>query len=375
MIMNIVVLINIILLVSKLASAKHTQTSTSNLNPNVKCKYNINYSASVDNILVIIAQNQGFFDAEKICVEYKQTNNSLVQQIRSLSNGEYNLINIAAEDVFLGSAITGNRSLSIVANIDRQSGFVIVGNTNNGINTLSDLANKPLAVTNIELGVFIFALLEIFNKSGVPINISKFQLFNTTEMIENAISNGSWFNPLKNQTELVYGTIFSGTQFYRTNIGPSVKIVAFAKDYFKSYQTQVIVGTFSWLSVNYNRNATEAFLIGIENARKFVSKRQNKKKIFNDLLKIGPIKISSRKINNFYFEITNRKTGLDPSCDIDIPALHGTITVVQNQLGSNSIFPPANLTDSRMGGFYDLEMCHKAIKEIHNRKKNKKLSC
>lgn len=319
-------------------------------------KHTIRYGLFNNDSLVLIAYAKGYWAEEKVCVKYNAVTSS-TQQFNSLYAGDYDLINTAADNIAT-RYVNLLQPLSIVATVDRLSGFVIVGNSANGINTLSDLANKPLAVDSPVSG-YVLLLQEVLGIAGVPVNKSLYQQIGGGPR-EVAVSNGWWINPATMMNETVYGCVFSGVQFYKSTLSPNVKILAHVSDYLPNYQSQIIAGTHTW--IDNNKKALRAFLRGLEKAREFLFEPKNAKEV-KKLWQTSPLPytINPAKMNDFYNGMVDPDFGYNEDCDIDADATKGMIQVREHQIPFNGTYSISKLLKSRKGGFYNVKECRNAL--------------
>jgi ABC-type nitrate/sulfonate/bicarbonate transport system substrate-binding protein len=190
------------------------------------CRRSINYGSFIKDALFQVATAQGYFDDEQLCVNYFAVAGSAAQ-FTSFAQGAYDIIWTAFDNVVARTVLKG-LPYSVIAAHDAGAQYVMLGNTNNGIYSLSDLQDKPIAVDAPDSGL-VFAMRKLLANAGVT--GYTFQLVGGFARV--AALNSGWWNrtdPVTGEflSERVYATINSwpGSVF----LPPHVKVLGRVQD-------------------------------------------------------------------------------------------------------------------------------------------------
>ncbi len=137
------------------------------------------------NLLIYIAENQSYFIGNGLDVSIKNYSSGAAS-VTGMLNGEVNIA--TATEFVVANNVLSNRSLQVFASIDKFLQIYVVGNKNNGIETISDLAGKKIGLplqTAVQFYLGRFLELNGIGLDDVSlVNISPSQT-------ENALSNGT----------------------------------------------------------------------------------------------------------------------------------------------------------------------------------------
>jgi len=173
------------------------------------CSYTINYGSFVKDALFQVATAQGYFAAESVCVNYFPVFGS-VAQFQSFAQGAYDIIWTAFDNVVARTVLQG-LPYSVIAAHDAGAQYVLLGNSNNGINSIADLQGKPIAVDAPNSGL-VFALRKLLANAGIT-NYT-FQAIGGFTRV-GALNSGWW-----NRTDPVTGAFLSERVYATVNSWP-----------------------------------------------------------------------------------------------------------------------------------------------------------
>jgi len=219
---------------------------------NNQCRYNLVYGAFLQDPAYVVAQSQGFFASENVCVTFGQVVGS-VQQFQALAQGNYSIISTAFDNVSQ-RVINSGLTLSTIAGVDKGPNYVLVGNVANGIHSISDLQGKTLAVDAPDSG-FVLAAQALLAAHGLLVNRDyTFQIIGGSARVGAMISGT--FNGA-----LVYATMFPFP--ITDNLPPGVTtVLARAIDLpsLNPIQNTVLAINSTFVQHGNNRDAIVAFL-------------------------------------------------------------------------------------------------------------------
>lgn len=115
-------------------------------------------------VMYDVAQQEGFFAREGLCVKYNQVVSS-TQQFNTFLDGGYDIISTALDNV-ANRIVNQGKSITMVAAQDKGPGFVLAINTAKGVNSIADLKGHAIAVDAPDSG-FVFALRKVLAANGL----------------------------------------------------------------------------------------------------------------------------------------------------------------------------------------------------------------
>jgi ABC-type nitrate/sulfonate/bicarbonate transport system substrate-binding protein len=331
---------------------------------NNECRHTINYGSFVKDALFQVATARGFFDDERVCVNYFAVAGS-VAQFDSFSQGAYDIVWTAFDNVVARTVLQG-KPYSVVAAHDAGAQYVLLGNTNNGINSISDLQGKPIAVDAPNSGL-VFALRKMLANAGVT--DYTFQSIGGFARIANL--NSGWWNrtdPVTGQflSERVYATVNSwpGSLFSP----PNVKVLGRVQDdpTMNPFQNIILAVNATAAADDDKADDITAFLRAYIRASAYINEPRNKDSIISIFQAgFGQTAAVAASLYDTIYSPYGNPNGIRPT-------RQGMINAMQARAFTNAVDPTcacgfpagtdfAALTAPRRGGLVDMFFLRRAF--------------
>ncbi len=242
----------------------------------------VQFGAFGKSIIYTIAQKEGFFAQENLTVCYNQVTGS-VQQFDSFENGTYDLISTAADNI-VNRVANQSKPMVMLAGLDRGPGFVLAGNTANGIHSIADLKGKPIEVDAPDSG-FVFALRRILKANGLLLENGDYSLRVVGGSFQRyqVLVAGSVVPPGGGPAQPSYATLLNSPFPQQAALGqPNITILARVSDYINPYQSGTIAATTQY--VETHGDTIVSFLRATINAGLFFKNPQNCDRIIADIV-------------------------------------------------------------------------------------------
>ncbi len=333
-----------------IAGAPQTQASTCTT---------VQFGAFFKDAAYIIAQQEGFFTQQGLCVVYNQVTFS-VNQFNDLEAGKYDIISTAADNV-ANRIVNQNKPFSLISATDKGADFALAVNTANGINTIADLKGKAIAVDAPNSG-FVFALRKILAANGLFLENGdySFQIVGGTKIRFGALEAGSFTDPTTGATSPVYATMLIYP--FTSQITGPVKVAARFSDYLAPYQVngQAINQTYA----SKNASAITAYLKAYIQADRFLFNPANHAKVVQDMA--TGYGVSAAIAETDYAAATNPISGQNVDAKMDKKGLAAVIDVRKEFNGFVNPVDTKKFIKPTKGGFYDDTYLKAALKSLED---------
>ncbi len=234
----------------------------------------IQYGSFFRDASYLIAEREGFFTKEGLCVNYNQVKSS-VQQFDDFLAGKFDIIATAVDNVS-NRIVNKNLPISIISAADKGADFVLAVNTSLGIHSVADLRGKAIMVDAPDSG-FVFALRKIMAANGLYYEKGDFtyQLIGGTSLRFNYLQDGKIPSG-----EPAYATMLIYP--FTARASSSIAVAARFSDYIAPYQTNGLAVTHDGAAKN--GKAYTAFLRAYIKAGRFLFDPANHDKIIADMV-------------------------------------------------------------------------------------------
>jgi len=315
------------------------------------CRYNMVYGSFTKDPAYIVAQSQGFFASEQVCVTFGQVSSS-AQQFEALAQGNYSIISTAFDNVSQ-RVINSGLTLSTIAGIDKGPNFVLVGNLRNGITTIQALRGKTLAVDAPDSG-FVIAAQAILAANGLLVNRDyTFQVIGGPARFP-AIISGT-FNGAP-----VYATMLP---FPLTDLLPPgvTTVLGRVSDIpsLNPIQNSILAINSTWVNRGNNRDAIVAFLRAHIRATMFALDPANNVTVIADLQ--AAYNVTQALATSMYYNDVVVPTGTNYASRLSRTGMINLIKLREEFLPFTGTYNPITVTLPTPGGLVDLRFYREAL--------------
>jgi ABC-type nitrate/sulfonate/bicarbonate transport system substrate-binding protein len=310
----------------------------------------VQYGSFFKDASYMVAEREGFFTREGLCVTYNQVTGS-VQQFDSLLAGKYDVIATALDNV-ANRIVNQNLPLSMVAGADKGADFALAVNTARGISKVSDLRGKPIIVDAVNSG-FVFALRKILAANGLLLENGDYTLVPVggTALRFQYLQAGQ--TPAGDP---VYATMLIYP--FTAQITAPVSIAARFSDYVAPYQTNGLAVTHDY--ANTHGSTITAFLRAYIKAGYFLYDPANHDRVVADLM--AGYGVSQTVAEADYQAAIDPVSGQNFAAKMSKKGMINVVAVRQEFGGFNNPVDPKKFVKPSKGGFYDDTFWKAAVK-------------
>jgi ABC-type nitrate/sulfonate/bicarbonate transport system substrate-binding protein len=309
----------------------------------------LEYGAFGHSVAFIEAQKQGFFTQEGLSVCYNQVSGSQ-QQINSLLSGQYQFAASTADNS-LNGFVNNNQPLQVVAGGDQGSHLDLFVNTANGINSISDLQGKTVAVDAPNSG-FVLATEKILSANGLQPGSYSLQVIGGSLQRLQALEAG-----VDSAGVPVYATILAEPFTAQAQADSTLKDVASFSNYLSPYQ-----GTSLTVSRTYaqaNPTTVEKFIAALILGNRYANDPMNKSAVVANIASTN--NISTSLATEVYTDSLNSVTGENIDESVNTQGLYNTAVLRQSESGFNTSVNIGTLVTSGTNNVYDQEYWNAAL--------------
>lgn len=300
----------------------------------------VQYGSFFKDAAFAVAEKEGLFTKEGLCVQYDQVSSS-TQQFNDFLAGNYDIIATALDNV-ANRIVNSNLPISMIAASDQGADFVLAINTANGIHSIADLKGKAIAVDAPNSG-FVFALRKILAANGLYYENGDytFQVIGGTSARYSAIEAGSYNGQPVYATMLIYP--------FTAKVYGDVQVAARFSDYDAPYQVNGLAVTHD--TANNKGAMLTAFTKAYIEADRFLFDSANHDQVVADLE--AEYSVSQSVAEEDYQAAINSVSGQNVDAKMNKKGEEEVINVRTEFGGFNTTVDAKKFVKPAPGGFYD----------------------